>query len=370
LRFSTFKQKSAICDHDGEIKYPTMICLAFLIANRCENTSGQNREHFLSTTAIGIDLGATKIAAALVTETGQVLASRTLPTLPEEGVVPVLERISALANELSQYAATLQLRMLGIGIGSPGLVDPEAGSVHNAVNLGWQYVSLADELKARLKQPAPVWVQKDGNASAIGEYVFGAAQNCRDFLYLSIGTGLGGGLFAGGQLITGANWNATELGHISLDPLGRPCMCGLKGCAETVLSGNGLVTVFNTLSSLGTPASNISVPAASKPEISATAEIILAAKNKDVRALAAFAEMGRCLGIVIAFCAAVTNPALVVIGGGLGLAVFDLIVPPARMEVKTRVLQASCANLQIVPSLQKSSAVGAASLAWYFSERR
>ncbi len=318
----------------------------------------------MDTAAIGIDLGATKIAAALVTGTGEVLSTRILPTLPEEGVAPVIERIASLANDLNSEAANYPLTLLGIGIGSPGVVDPEAGTVHDAVNMGWQDVRLADELKCRLKQSLPVWVQKDGNASAIGEYVFGVAQNFPDFLYLSIGTGLGGGLFAGGQLITGANCNATELGHISLDPQGRQCICGLRGCAETVISGYGLVALFKALGKAGAAESAL------EPENVNPAVVIQAAKNNDALALAALAEMGRQLGIVLAFCAAVTNPSLVVIGGGLGLAVFDLVVPRARMELETRVLQASHAKLQIVPSRQQASAVGAASLAWYFTERR
>ena len=316
----------------------------------------------MKTLAIGLDLGGTKIAAALVTDSGELLATRSLPTLPDEGPAAVLERIARLANELSHEARQHPVKLLGVGIGSPGLLNPESGVVYNAVNLGWRDVRLADEVRALLDESLPVWVQKDGNASAIGEYVFGAAKDCADFLYLSIGTGLGGGLFAGGQLIGGANWNATELGHISLDPLGRECRCGLRGCAETVLSGDGLVALFRDLQPTG----------AADDDLHNTnpAGILQAAKNNAPVALAAMTEMGRQLGIVIAFCAAVTNPALVVIGGGLGLAVFDLVVPRARMELEKRVLQASYAGLQIVPSLQVSSAVGAASLAWYFSERR
>jgi glucokinase len=315
-------------------------------------------------TAIGIDLGATKIAAALVTRTGEVLATRSLATVPAEGASAVIDRIALLANELGSEALKYPVKLLGIGIGSPGQVEPVPGIVHNAVNLGWQYVCLADEVQYRLDQPVPVRIQKDGNASAIGEYVFGAAQNCPDFLYLSIGSGLGGGLFAGGQLINGAHWNATELGHISLDPQGRECLCGLRGCAETVLSGSGLVALFKALGKAGV------AETALDPKNIGTQDIIWAARDQDALALAVLEETGRCLGIVLSFCAAVTNPALVVIGGGLGLAVFDLIVPRARIELEKRVLQASLSGLRIVPSQQKSSAVGAASLIWYSAERR
>lgn len=131
----------------------------------------------------------------------------------------------------------------GIGIGTPGQVNPTAGIVRNAVNLSWREVALVDEMRARLGARVPIWIQKDANASALGEYLFGAAQGCDDFVYISIGSGLGGGVVAGGRLLTGAAWNAAELGHLSLDPGGWLCACGNRGCAETVVSGPGLLAV-------------------------------------------------------------------------------------------------------------------------------
>src|SRR5512140_3585641 len=128
----------------------------------------------MDTTAIGIDLGATKIAAALVKQTGEVLAARSLPTRADEGVSPVVDRIAELANELGREAERHSLPLLGLGIGSPGLVNAGIGIVHNAVNLGWKDVYLVDEVKSRLERTIPVWVQKDGNASAIGENIFGS----------------------------------------------------------------------------------------------------------------------------------------------------------------------------------------------------
>ena len=324
----------------------------------------EEKKLFMQTAAIGIDLGATKIAAALVTGDGQVLAARQAPTAPLDGPAAVLDRIAALANELCAEAAAYPHNLLGIGLGSPGRVDALAGVVYNAVNLGWQSVPVVAELRSRLARPLPVWIQKDVNTSAVGEYVFGAAKDCPDFLFLSIGTGLGGGLMAGGRLITGANWNATELGHISFDPLdGRECVCGLRGCAETLVSGPGLAALFKRLR---TESAARTALAEENPESGA---ILQAARAGDDLARLALIEMGRSLGQVIAFCAAVTNPSLVVIGGGLGLAAFDLILPSARMELQARVLKASHIDLRILPSRQPSSAVGAASLAWYFSEK-
>lgn len=318
----------------------------------------------MKTLAVGIDLGATKIAAALVGDDGTILATRQLPTAPVEGIDPVLNRLGAIANDLCREANTLPGRLLGIGIGSPGLVDPQTGTVENAVNLGWDKVHLAREIQSRLEKDLPIWVQKDANAIAIGEYVFGAAKNCPDFLHLTIGTGLGGGLLVGGHLVYGANKNATELGHISLDLQGRQCVCGLRGCAETYLSGQGLVAVCASLRASGQYQTSLT-----SADIT-SADILRAATSQDALALAALDEMGKRLGMVIAFCAAVTNPALVVIGGGLGLAAFDLIMPAARKELEARVLKASHINLRIVPSQQASSALGAASLVWYFGNEK
>lgn len=190
--------------------------------------------------AIGVDVGATKIAAALVTSGGQVLQARQVRTVPDRGRQAVLDSIAALVEALRAQAPAPPL---GAGIGTPGRVDAEAGIVHNAVNLGWDEVHLVAEIRARLAVALPVWVQKDANASALGEYYFGAAAGCQDFVYLSVGSGLGGGVLTGGKLVTGANWNAAELGHLSLDPNGQLCACGGRGCAETVISGPGLLAL-------------------------------------------------------------------------------------------------------------------------------
>jgi glucokinase len=319
----------------------------------------QNRSNSL---AIGVDLGATKIAAALVAPDGSVLLARQAPTNAEGGEWSVLNRIASQINALIDSAPE---KILGIGIGTPGQVNSKEGIVRNAVNLGWGQVQLVDEIRARLSQDLPVWIQKDANASALGEYYFGAARGCPDFIYLSIGSGLGGGILSNGYLVTGANWNAAELGHLSLDPAGYLCTCGLRGCAETIVSGPGLATLVRDYISQSRFSTRI------EPDDDLNPEAILeAAHAGDELAQKAFFEVGRQLGIVMAACTSALNPALFVIAGGLGLAAFDLIIPPAKQELERRVLPASYRDLQISPSSLTSSAVGAASLAWYFSDIR
>jgi len=309
------------------------------------------------TLAIGIDLGATKIAAALVRQDGQVLESSQVPTDAADGPQAVLNRIAALAGSLLEVAP---VPVLGLGVGTPGQVCPQEGTVRNAVNLGWSEVHLVDELRARLSTDTLVSIGKDANASALGEYYYGAARSCHDFVYLGIGSGLGGGVMAAGSLVQGADQNAAELGHLVLDPQGWQCSCGLHGCAETVVSGRGLVRLAGDYLQSGAYAT--ALPAQRK--LSATA-ILDAAKEGDELALAALGEVGRNLGRIMAACAAVLNPAVFVIGGGLGLAAFDWLSPTARLELARRTLPVSHQNLQITPSCLSSPAVGAACLVWY-----
>jgi glucokinase len=318
------------------------------------------------TYAIGIDLGATKIAAALVSRQGEVLASRQVLTEARQGTEAVLDRIAAHVNELSGLVSARQL--MGVGIGTPGQVDPTTGVVRNAVNLGWDEVELAAEVRLRLSRLLPIWVQKDANAGALGEYIFGAGRGCPDFVYLGIGSGLGGGVVANGRLVSGVNQNAAEIGHLSLDPQGLLCNCGNRGCAETVISGPGLHALTEQFLVTRRYPSRLEAWKDLR-----TSQIVEAAKEGDALAQAAIGEVGRCLGIVMAACVALLNPARLVLGGGLGLAAFDLFLPEAIRELQLRTLAASYVSLEIIPSTLVSPSIGAASLAWYYNletERR
>ncbi len=146
--------------------------------------------------AIGIDLGASKIAAALITRTGDVLAAMQIETNATAGFESVANRV---ARSIEAMRAAAPEPIAGIGIGTPGQVDLNSGAVRDAVNLGWQAVPLVPALQARLKQESPIWIQKDTNASALGEYLCGAARDCPDFVYLSLGSGLGSAAIANGR---------------------------------------------------------------------------------------------------------------------------------------------------------------------------
>ena len=309
--------------------------------------------------AIGVDLGGTKIASVLVSPNGEVLTARQALTGPADGPEAVLDRLAA---EIDALAAQAPDRLAGVGIGSPGWGDYRAGVIHKALNLGWTDVKLVSGVTTRLRHALPIWLEKDTHASTLGEYYFGAGRGCADFVYIAVGTGLGSGVIVNGQLAYGAERIGADLGHISLDPHGRPCTCGLRGCAETILSGLGLVSAVSDLLAQAHPASLLDGWLCDQDLTPAL--ILEAARKGDPVAATAFTEAGAALGFIIAVSAAAFNPARVVIGGGLGVAAFDLLAPPARAELACRIPPSRWENVQIVPSQLVSSAIGAACLVW------
>ncbi|NKQ37635.1 MAG: ROK family protein [Chloroflexi bacterium] len=307
--------------------------------------------------AIGVDVGATKIAAALVSRRGEVLAANRYPTNRQQGTAVVMDTIAALVNELLAQGDTA---VTGIGIGSPGWVDPEAGIVREAVNLNWLDVPLAAHIQSRIECDLPVYVHRDAYAEVLGEAYFGAGQGCANFVYLGIGSGLGGGVIVNGQLVTGADNHASEIGHLSLDTDGRLCNCGLHGCAETVVSGTGVMNQARELLDSGAyPATLLDAADLSSQQI------IVAAEKGDGLATAVIQKTAGWLGQIIAMYAIILNPRRIVIGGGFGKEAFNLLLPGVREVLRRRVLRSNQESLEIVPSKLASSAVGATCLVWY-----
>jgi glucokinase len=250
--------------------------------------------------------------------------------------------------------------VVGVGIGSPGKVDSNHGLVYDAVNLGWTEVNLSEEIRHRIDKKLPIWIQKDANLNALGEYYFGAGQGCNDFIYIGVGSGLGAGIISGGHLIVGGGWYAADVGHLSLDPEGPLCACGNHGCAETVASGPGLVRVTRQMLTNSSAKSILT----DRAELT-SADVLSAASNGDTLALEALREVGRVLGLIMSACTVILNPSRFVIGGGLGLAGFDFIVPTVREEMIRRTLPNHRGSMEIVPSRVESPAIGSACLVWH-----
>ena len=305
--------------------------------------------------AIGVDLGGTKIGFALADAGGNVLATHQLPTLAGEGADAVIDRIAAGVEHLHTQ---VDGQIVGIGVCSPGQVDPDAGMVHYATNLAWHDVDLRGGLYERLPRPLPVFLQKDANAQALGEMVYGAARGVRDFMYVAVGTGLGGGAVTAGKVITGVTFNPTEIGHLSLDPEGRLCTCGLRGCPEIYVSGMGFRAAVAEYRDQYPDS-----PLAALPNADAS-DVIRLAPSGDPLAQRVLREGGQWLGAIVACCAGILNPAMIVLGGGLGLAAADTLLPEAERELKRRVLPATYDRLLWRKSQLANSALGPAALVW------
>ena len=306
--------------------------------------------------AIGVDIGGTKIAYGLVDRQGEVHGTYRLPTLPEEGVEAVIDRI---VQGIEHMLALTDAPIVGIGMGSPGQINPHTGVVYLATNLDWHNVQLVQGVRQRLSRDIPVWLNNDANASAMGEMLFGAAKGCSDFLILTVGTGLGGAAISGGKLLLGGKFVAMEVGHIPVIPNGRLCRCGALGCPEMYASGTGMMAGLED----HLPHYPFSV-LADKENVS-TEDILAAAREGDALGLLLVDEIVNGLLSVTVPVIGLLDPLRVVVGGGLGLAAWDLLGERLKNRLHEELSQTVFDDVPVVKSEVLSSAVGAASLVWY-----
>ena len=190
-------------------------------------------------TAIGVDIGGTKISMVLGTEKGKILARREIPTLTGKKTRQGVRNLVDNLHQLIQDASVKKRSLVGIGVGIPGAVNSEKGLVPRSPHLGgWKNLPLRRILERALK--LPVAMKNDANATAIGEKYFGACKKAEHFIYVTVSTGVGGGLVVNGKLVEGCNYVGGEIGHISVVPLGDSCKCGKNGCLEAYASGTAI----------------------------------------------------------------------------------------------------------------------------------
>lgn len=305
--------------------------------------------------AIGVDLGGTKIAFALVNRAGQVLARHRLDTLPEQGTDAVIARI---ADGIRQVQQQTTQSIAGVGMGTPGFVDSKNGIARKAVNLGWENVPVVARLCQQLDDALPIFIDNDVRALALGEMRYGVARGYESFVYLALGTGLGAALMVNGQMVSGTNHMAMEIGHTAVVPGGRLCTCGQRGCIEMYLSGKGLLASWTEYRATY-PDSPLG-----QMETATTQDIINAMKAGDPLADAISDELANHLALVMGWCMGIVDPGLFVLGGGLGHAVTPLILDRVRERLRTYTLLPPNEHPSIAISTVTETAVGAASLVW------
>lgn len=272
---------------------------------------------------VGIDLGGTNAQGAAAAPDGTILRRGKIATRSSLGAETVLEDLAGLVASLADGHP-----VSAVGLGVPGLLDLEQGLCVFSGNLNWQNVPVAAELSQRVG--APVYLDNDVRVAALGELARGEARGCKDFIYITVGTGIGSGIFIDGRLLRGPRWSAGEVGHMILNPQGPACTCGSRGCLEALASAPAIARE-GRIAAVANPGSQLNKLAGSLEDIDA-ALIFKAVEAGDAAAKSVVDTAMNWLGVGIANLVNIFNPQLVVIGGGVSLA-GDNLLTPVRAQV-------------------------------------
>jgi len=316
----------------------------------------------LTTLILGIDLGGTKILTAVTNSQGKMLSRDHSITPAPKGYEAVIQSILESAHRALAQANVAISELTAIGVGAPGLSNPETGILFTSPNLpGWRDVPLRDIMQERLGKKT--FLINDANAAALGEFYFGAAQSARNFIYITLSTGIGGGIVIDGKIYSGAIGAAGEVGHMTIDDEGPICNCGNKGCWETLASGTALAREARQRIKEGVRTSILKYAEGDVEKV--TAQVIHnAAEQGDSLAKELIARTGYYVGVGLANLINIFNPELIVIGGGLSN-IGDMLLEPAFKVAGERAYKEAFQAVRFAsPELGRNSGVlGAAAFA-------
>jgi glucokinase len=271
--------------------------------------------------AIGIDIGGTKIAGALVSESGEILRTLKRPT-PAGDPVAIVQNVVELVTELGDGED-----VIAAGVAAAGFVDATQSIVYYAPNINWRGEPFREHL-SQLLPGLDITIDNDANAAGWAEYRFGVGRDCTDMTLLTIGTGVGGAVIVDGNLLRGGFGAAGEIGHLRVVPGGLPCGCGQRGCIEQYGSGRSLLRYANDIADAGGIGLNLAAAREAAGQLDGTIVGGLI-EDHDPGALAALRELGSWLGQASASIGAVLDPQLFVFGGGVAAA-GELLLEPIR----------------------------------------
>ena len=296
---------------------------------------------------IGIDLGGTKIGTALVDGAGGIIARDYRETLAAEGPDAVITRMLDAARRVMAEADVEIAQVAAAGICAPGPLDAAAGVVVSPPNLpGWDRVPLRKLVADALSLPA--FLEKDANAAAMGEHLFGAGRGTQHMIYVTVSTGIGSGLVLDGKLYHGATSMAGEIGHTTIVPDGPLCGCGNYGCLEALASGTAIARRARERVARGTPTLIADLAEGDPARITAKT-VAQAAARGDVKAQQIISEAMDYLGIGIANLVNLFNPQVIIIGGGLAN-IGDALFEPVQHVVEQRAFRAAVEAVRVVPA--------------------
>lgn len=310
--------------------------------------------------ALGIDIGGTNTSFGFVDREGHCIADGNIMTPKYENISDYLKELNL---EVGNVFAPIchKYEIIGIGIGAPN-GNYYKGTIEYATNLKWKGVVPLREMLGEYYPGVPVFLTNDANAAAIGEMVYGGAKEMRNFIMVTLGTGVGSGFVANGQLIYGHDGFAGELGHVIVAPDGRQCGCGRNGCLETYVSATGVKrTAYQMMVQYTYPSELRSIPFDEM-----TAKMVADAAHKgDQIAINTFRYTAKILGEALANTVAVTSPEAIFLVGGLANA-GELLFESTKKHLEMNLLKIFRNKVMLLPSLLgKNAAIcGAAALVW------
>jgi glucokinase len=267
----------------------------------------------MSRFAIGVDLGGTNLRVAAINENGGLFDQVNLLTEVEKGREDVVDRLSSGILQLVERWKNVY-QLAGIGVGIPGIIRMKDGVLVASPNLpGWENFNIRAQIARRLN--SPFYLENDANAAALGEKWIGSGKACDHLCFLTMGTGIGGGLILNGKIWHGVAGMAAELGHVTIYPNGRPCKCGSQGCLEAYAAASAVVIAAKEHLEAGKASPGLREAAASGKTLT-SALIYQLARQGDASSVAVFQEVGRALGIAIANFTNIFDIDIFVLGGG------------------------------------------------------
>lgn len=316
-----------------------------------------NKEYLM-----GVDLGGTKILAGVFTPKLELVGTLKVSTKSERGPEEVIERIARCIIEAVDECDLNLKQIKGIGIGAPGAVDPESGRVIFAPNLGWKDIPLEKELKKKLD--LPVFLENDCNICTLGVYEEELKGKPRHVIGIFLGTGVGGGLILNGELYSGFNHTAGELGHMVIDVNGPKCSCGNKGCFEVFSSRSAL---FRKIQAAVKDGQKTVLTDMLGPDLAdlRSGDLRKAIRRGDKFVEKIVEEAAEYAGIAVANLINLFNPEVVVLGGGIIEALQDEMMNIISKTAREHALPGTAKGIEIVASKLGDNAgiVGGAVLA-------
>lgn len=317
----------------------------------------------MSSNVVGVDMGGTKILAAVVDAEGNILSTSKIPTQAKSKTSVVIDRIAECIRDVINESPVDADSIGAIGIGAPGPLDPVTGVVIFAPNLGWKDVPLKTELEARVD--IPTFVDNDVNVGTLGEHTFGAGRGVKNIVGIFVGTGIGGGIIMNGKLFHGASKTAGEIGHIIVKAGGPRCGCGNRGCLEAMASRTAMTKEFQKAILKKGKKSILSNLTGGDLGLIRSGVLAKALHSKDKLTRKVFKKTTKYLGIGIGSIVNFLNPEMIILGGGVVEAVGDKFLDDIRKAANKYALPDTLKGVQIVGAKLGDDAgvLGAAALA-------